>query len=343
MKDRYNRKKSGECNMSQTQLSSRFNKFAAESKALNSRLYEFLSYEVAKDDQLLELSSHAQTGQPVPNLLFASIHYLLLKGFEHPLREFYPSISKTPKVVEESFVDFKDFCAVYREDILSLLRSKLVQTNEIRRCAYLYPIFCWIYNETKKPLSLIEIGTSAGLQLLWDHCSYSYGDEKIYGEKSSNIHLTAQVKGNQKPFLLNESPPVSSKVGVDLHVNRLMNQEDALWLKALIWPEHKERRDLFDRAVALYRENPVELIEGDGISLLPKIVKDIPDSSTICIFHTHVANQIPEDLKHQLLVNIDSLGKERNIFHIYNNMWDEQLHLDYIMQGVTYKYTIGET
>src|SRR5699024_11689961 len=153
-------------------------------------------------------------------------------------------------------------------------------------------------------------------------------------------HLTAQVKGNQKPILLNESPPVSSKVGVDLHVNRLMNQEDALWLKALIWPEHKDRRDLFDRAVSLYRKNPVELIEGDGISLLPKIVKNIPDSSAICIFHTHVANKIQEDLKHQLLMNIDILGKTRDIFHIYNNKWDEKFHHDYIMHGVTFKYNI---
>lgn len=172
---------------------------------------------------------------------------------------------------------------------------KLVQTNEVRRCAYLYPVFCWIYNKIKKPLSLIEIGTSAGLQLLWDQFSYSYGSQEVYGNRHSSIHLTSEIKGKNKPVLLFESPPVASKIGVDLHTNDLMDSDDYLWLKALIWPEHHDRMKLFDRAVILFKENPVKLLEGDGVALLPRITKNVPENSAVCIFHTHVANQIPKD------------------------------------------------
>jgi hypothetical protein len=114
-------------------------------------------------------------------LFFGAVHYLLLKGADHPLKDFYPSIVSNPKSYEDSFEYFKDFCLTHRNEIESILKTKLVQTNEIRRCAYLYPIFCTIYEKVKKPLALIEIGTSAGLQLLWDKYSYSY-DISVKGE-----------------------------------------------------------------------------------------------------------------------------------------------------------------
>lgn len=329
--------------MDKAQYALRFKRFADESKGLNSKLYESLSREIADDNELLELASNARSGQPVPNLLFAAVHYLLLKGREHPLKTFYPSITKYPSSVDGSFSQFKDFCGTYESEIIPLLKSKLVQTNEIRRCAYLYPVFCWIYTKMDKPLSLIEIGTSAGLQLLWDHYSYSYGSENVYGNKLSTVHLNTEIRGNNMPIILSECPPVASKIGVDLNINDLRKADDSLWLKALIWPEHHERRDLFDRAVTLFKENPMNLIEGDGVALIPSIVEDIPKDSVVCIFHTHVANQIPEDLKRKLVGNIEEIGQSRNVFHIYNNMWDDKLHIDSIVERVKSNQTIGKT
>ena len=63
------------------------------------------------------------------------------------------------------------------------------------------------------------------------------------------------------------------RIGLDLHVNDLNDEEDYLWLRALIWPEHKERLELFDQAATLVKEKSVQLIEGDGVALLPAIVE----------------------------------------------------------------------
>ncbi|WP_337970521.1 DUF2332 family protein, partial [Virgibacillus salexigens] len=92
-----------------------------------------------------------------------------------------------------------------------------MQTNEVRRCAYLYPIFCGIYKQTNKPLSLIEIGTSAGLQLLVEQYSYSYGDGIIYGNPGAALHITSRVRKGKKPPHLAIRPSIVSRVGVDLH------------------------------------------------------------------------------------------------------------------------------
>lgn len=309
----------------------------------SSELYEYLSVKVSEDNELLELCMNAREGQPIPNLFLGAVHYLLLKGKEHSLKEYYPSITKFPREIENSFSHFKEFCRIYRDEIILILKSKLVQTNEVRRCAYLYPIFCYIYSVVKKPLSLIEIGTSAGLQLLWDKYSYSYGTDRIYGNQDSKVHITSEIKGNHAPLLLLNTPPVVAKVGLDLHISDLGNSDDYLWLKSLIWPEHKERLMLFESAAKCLIDNPVNLIEGDGVARLTDVVEDSPNHAAICIFHTHVANQIPEESKRELIEKVKILGRKRDVFHIYNNMWDRKLHLDYFLNGIERNQTIGET
>lgn len=324
-------------------LSEQFKKFAVRECKESSQLYEFLSLKIAEDEEMLELASYAREGQPVPNLFLGAVHYLLLKGKEHVLKEFYPSIVTNSREVEESYFYFKDFCQLYKEEIISILKTKLVQTNEVRRCSYLYPTFCYIFDITKKPLALIEIGTSAGLQLLWDKYSYSYGTNQVYGNKNSDVHITSEIKGDNTPFLHVSSPPVVSRVGIDLHVNDLSNEEDYLWLKSLIWPNHHERRKLFEKAANYVRKNPLTLIEGDGVTLLSEISKKTPKDHVICVFHTHVANQMPLKSKIRLLEEIKTIGKDRDIFHLYNNMRDRDLHLDYYIDGNEYTKIVGRT
>lgn len=129
------------------QLSKRLFRFAVDECKGASELYEFLSLQIADDEEILQLSSYTQSGQPVPNLLFGAVHYLLLQGKEHELKEYYPSVVYNPRNVENSFVPFKDFCLKNNEQIIKILQTKLVQTNEVRRCAYLYPAFCYIYEK----------------------------------------------------------------------------------------------------------------------------------------------------------------------------------------------------
>ncbi|KAF0819945.1 hypothetical protein KIS4809_1217 [Bacillus sp. ZZV12-4809] len=329
--------------MIKANISSKFKTFGQFECRGSSNLYEFLSNKIAEDNELLVLASEARDGQPVPNLFFGAIHYLLLKGKDHELKEYYPSLEEDPRNPQDAFQCFKDFCRLNSQEIKEILKTKIVQTNEVRRCAYLFPVFSYIFQQAQKPLALIEIGTSAGLQLLWDKYSYSYGTGKIYGNSNADVHLTSEIRGRNVPIFPEEMPPVASRTGVDLHINDLNNQEDFLWLYSLIWPEHLERRNLFEQAAKCLKENPVRLIEGDGAKLLPGLVKEIPDDHSICVFHTHVANQMPAEGKEQLLAEITACGQNRDIFHIYNNIQDRGLHLDYFLGTKEFKRIVGHT
>lgn len=193
-------------------------------------------------------------------------------------------------------------------------------------------------------MSLIEIGTSAGLQLLWDKYSYSYSSEETYGDPSSSVHLTAELRDSDIRALSKNSPPVASKIGIDLHVVDLSNEDDYLWLKSLIWPEHKERLELFEKAAQLFKACPENLIEGDGVSLLPNIADRVSKDSILCIFHTHVANQFPDELKRLLMDNVKAISTKRDVFHLYNNISDlGKLHLNYFIDGVEFNEIIAQT
>lgn len=274
-----------------------------------------------------------------------AVHYLLLKGNEHVLNEYYPSIADQPIEIKESFIHFKNFCETHREEIISILKVKLVQTNEVRRCAYLYPIFSYIYSKMNKPLALIEIGTSAGFQLLWDKYRYSYMSDGTFGDIHSDIHIQAEIRGDKTPKPLPRSPAVTYRIGLDLHIIDVTHEEDSLWLNSLIWPEHRERRVLFEQAVSCIKKNKNELnlIEGDGVELLPQIVNQISQEAIICVFHTHVANQLSEKVKYKLIDNIRRIGNKRDVYHIYNNIWDRELHLDYYINKNEHNEIIGET
>ncbi|WJE17178.1 DUF2332 domain-containing protein [Halobacillus sp. ACCC02827] len=330
--------------MNKNSLTERFNNFAVLECEGSSELYKRLASEIAKDDEMLTLCLEAREGQPIPNLLLGAVHYLLLQGSDHQLKEYYPSIVNEPKKDSHLFETFKDFCIENSSKIKSILKNKLVQTNEVRRCAYLFPVFGYVHQQTNKPLSLIEIGTSAGLQLLWDQYSYSYGNEELYGNKDSYVHLTSTVREGEVPRdLISSTPPVNDRRGLDLHVSDLTSEEDYLWLKALIWPEHEDRIANFEDSVKQLRLQPPHLIEGDGVGLLTEVIEEIPADTTLCIFHTHVANQMPEPVKENLLQKVNEVGRQRDVFHIYNNIEDRKLHVDSIVQGVTKRETVGET
>jgi hypothetical protein len=324
-------------------ISEKFFNFAKKECRGSSDLYEFLSYKIAEDEEMLSFASNARSGQPIPNLLFGAVHYLLLKGVEHELKKFYPSLSSDTRKVEESFPFFKDFCTQNAGEIFKLLKYKIVQTNEVRRCAYLYPAIKYIQQLSNKPLVLVEIGTSAGLQLFLDQYRYSYGTKQFYGKKDSDIHIASEIRGESMPDVDGNVPDVVARIGIDLHINDVTKEEDYLWLKALIWPEHHERRELFEKAAGFVKDNRMRLIEGDGVELLSNLAKEIPDHQQICVFHTHVANQIPREKKNQLLKIIKEIGAHRNIFHLYNNIQDSYLHLDYYLNGKESLITIAET
>lgn len=57
--------------------------------------------------------------------------------------------------------------------------------------------------------------------------------------------------------------------------------------------------------------------------------------SQIVIFHTHVANQFSIQLKDDLMQLLNQISTKQSIYHVYNNMFDANLHVDLIENSIT--------
>jgi hypothetical protein len=324
-------------------LSERFQMFAESECRGSSPLYYALSHALASDDSLLEIAEQSRSGQPVPNLFFASVHYLLSFGISDPLCALYATCTETPTNPSQAYPVFRDFVLRHREEVISLLQSRLVQTNEVRRCAYLFPALLFaasLYDS--KPLALIEIGTSAGLNLLWDRYRYSYGGSAIYGDSPSPVLVTSSFRGTTPSILTEPLPAISHRIGLDLNIVDTTISDQTKWLRALIWPEHHERRKLLDAALKLRAEIKLDLRVGDGFSLYSEVAEEIPGESLLCVYHTHVANQIAKVAKGAFLRSVEELGKRRDVIHVFNNIHPD-LHLTVYKNGESYDVPLANT
>ena len=212
------------------------------------------------------------------------------------LASFYASLTRDPRPISEAYPQFREFCLAHESAIRDLLSTRLVQTNEVGRCAYLLPAFSLIADESPGlPLSLVDIGTSAGLHLLWDRYSYEYTGGVVTGERSSPVRIVAEVRGSNSPPIPGSFPSVAFRIGLDLNPVRLTDPDAALWLRALIWPEHERRAAQLKAAIGLAIDNTPTLIAGDALETLPVVLDRIPLDTTLCIFHNYTLNQFSRE------------------------------------------------
>jgi hypothetical protein len=104
---------------------------------------------------------------------------------------------------DDPYPTFWAFCLEYSERIRSLISARMVETNEVRRCIASMPALILVSREAKdRPLYLVEIGASAGLNLLWDRYAYDYGETLQCGDIDSPVQIKCAVKGKSTPRCL---------------------------------------------------------------------------------------------------------------------------------------------
>jgi hypothetical protein len=278
----------------QQRLSARFERFAGECAQLNSPLYVRLSRFVAQNDALLELASHAAR-EPVPNVLLGAVHLLLLKGASHELREYYPSLSSPAKDDDGLFRAFADFAEKFRSEIIPLVQTKRVQTNEVNRSAILALGFVVVSELADgEPLLLVEVGASAGLNLWWDRYRIEYSDGTTLGDPQSALQLACESRGVSLHAVTRTPLTIAARTGVDLHPIDLRDVESRLWLRALVWPDHPARAARLEAATALVLEQPPELVAGDALVVLPDMLENLAHAGALCVYHSAVLYQFSD-------------------------------------------------
>jgi hypothetical protein len=230
---------------------------------------------------------------------------------------FYPTLSGTPIPDADPYPIFRAFCLAHTDAIVELLRTRRVQTNEVRRCALLLPAFGLVAAQAQaRPLTLIELGPSAGLNLLWDRYGYDYGLGWIVGDPTASLQLTCELRGAHQPPIPRRLPQVASRCGIDLYPVDLHDQQAIDWLRALIWPEQLERLARLERAIAVARSDPPVIHAGDALNRLPTLLATVPERTVACVFHSFVINQFTDEGRARLRQILEQYGAQRDLFCI---------------------------
>jgi len=268
-----------------------------------------------RDPELLRLAASAQEKAALPNLFFAAVHLLLLKGEHHQLAAFYPSLNNSSQHYDYVYPYFRNFVLEHLEDIRETLMAHSVQTNEVGRCAVLVPAFELVAAQTKRqPLTMIEIGSSAGLTSLWDRYYYHYGEGLECGDRNSQVKIECSLRGNMRPPIPGQLPKVASRTGIDLLPIDVNDAENVQWLRALVWPDNQKRARQLEHAIRLAQQAPPRIVTGNALDLLPNLIDKTPDKASLCIYHSFtltLASGEPREKLHSLLT---TASKKRDLF-----------------------------
>lgn len=289
-------------------------RFAFVGEFNSSPLYRALGKVVASDVSLLRLASRARAGQYPTFLFFAAVHYLLLAGANHELARFYPSmVSADALPPEGAGPAFISFCSLHESEIGTLLETRLVQTNNVKRSMALRLGFVAVRRQVASPVHLIELGASAGVNLRFDRYCYQLGS-RHFGDPHSPVQISSVWRSDRPVPDLDAIPSLASVTGVDLHPLDAGNPDDRGWLEALVWPENRHQADLLRRALDVVAADPPPVRAGDAIEVCPALAAELPAGEPRVVFLAATRLHVPRDRRDTFDAALESLGRNAPLY-----------------------------
>jgi hypothetical protein len=313
-------------------LADHFRAFATLAERDGGTVYPAICRSVADDDEVLSLLDHAPLAQRRPLLLLAAVHDLLLAGADHPLAAHYDTVASVRGIpfhrpASDVAADFADFCRLHRGELERLVETRTTQTNEVGRCTSLLPALCHVAagSPDSGPLSLLDLGSSAGLNLLFDDYGYTYrqqdgGRTMTAGPPGATVAFECQARGdvgNLPPLGL---PAMATRVGLDLSPIDPRSEDQARWLLACQWPENPARFGRLRGALANVRasDHPPRLERGDMVDDVGRIAATMEGSGPLVVFHSWVAAYLDEMRQRDLVAAVAALDRPgRPVHYLY--------------------------
>jgi hypothetical protein len=245
----------------------------------------------------------------LPLRFLGGVHRIVLDGRSPELAAHYPSAGghfdpTRPGTVRDAFIaTVHDHRA---ELIDSLARG--VQTNEVGRCACLLPGFLAVGAMTALPLRVLEIGTSAGLNLRWDRYRYEGGaGDSAWGDPGSALRFT-DVYEEPRPAIDGDVAVVDRR-GCDRSPVDATSPDGALLLRSFVWADQLERFTALDAAIAIARGTPVTIDRADALEWVEARLAEPSDGVATVVFHSIVWQYLPREKRHAVKAAIESAGR----------------------------------
>lgn len=231
-----------------------------------------LANAVSESESLLAFVRRQPRHAHDPNMLLAAIQFLVLGGADHSLASLYAG-ADGPGMAAELPAQLESFCTRYEDDLAGILATRRIQTNEVGRSAGLALGLACAARVLGEPLSLLDVGASAGLNLLMDEYRLQFPAHYEIGPPSSPVQIDCRVEPAGTP-LPRRLPVMSRRLGLDRDPVDLADSDNVRWLLACIWPG-TGRHDRAAAAMGLAARRPPQVVKGDMVADLGRVIRGL--------------------------------------------------------------------
>jgi hypothetical protein len=234
----------------------------------------------------------------LPLRLTGGLHSLVRRGDAPDLAACYP-----PNPLPDEEILWAALQPALAEPALLSWLESAPQTNEVGRSAVLMSGLLVVADSFPLPVELLELGASAGLNLLLDRYGYDLGGVRA-GDRASALRLKPEWRGDPPP---NASVRVAGRRGVDLHP--LDVRSDGERLLAYVWPDQARRLKQLEAALAIAAAYPPPVEPGDAAEWLEaRLAEPRAPEVTRVILHSVAFQYFPEETKARIVAAMEEAG-----------------------------------
>lgn len=180
------------------------------------------------------------------------------------------------------------------------------QTNEAGRSANFIAAMLWLAQQgCPAGFACLEIGSSAGINLMLDRYAYDLGGVKV-GPQDAVMALAPRWKGPPPPAHPIE---IVSARGCDVAPVDLTDPAEALRLKAYIWPEHTVRFERMDAAIRAALAKKPDIVRMNAADFVEaELARPHEAGTTRVLMHSIVWQYVPQDQQARITAAMEAAG-----------------------------------
>jgi hypothetical protein len=181
------------------------------------------------------------------------------------------------------------------------------QTNEAGRSSSFVAAMLWLADQGL-PLRFecLEIGSSAGINLMIDRYRYELGGVAVGPESNPVMRFAPEWRGPPPP---DRAIAIASLKGCDVAPLDLTDPEQALRLQAYIWPEHTVRFERLEAAIAAARRKKPDLVHMNAADFVEQqLALPQPEGTTRVLMHSIVWQYVAADQQQRITRAMEAHG-----------------------------------
>lgn len=243
----------------------------------------------------------AAFGDAVVLRFLAGVHELVLTGRVPDLARHFPSVGGAPGPGLTD--DFFDVVVAHEAD-LAVAMALPVQTNEVGRSAALLVGFLAL-GVDGRPMRVLEVGASAGLNLWFDRYRYESADA-AWGPADSPLRFVDPYAGRAPS---GRWPEVIDRRGCDLAPIDPATDAGQLRLRSLVWPDQTARRRRLDDAIGIVGARPSVVDRADAVDWVEEQLARPTRGVLTVVTHSIVLQYLPIERRRRLVAAVEAAGR----------------------------------